>query len=236
MFTRSAYIYDALYSSKDYAGEAERVHALIQQHKRSPGSALLDVACGTGGHLPYLREHYTLEGLDIEESMLALARQRVPDVPLHQGDMADFDLGRQFDAVICLFSAIAYVKTVERLRQTLRTLRRQSAPGGVVLVEPWHRPQQWQAGLFGADVMRRDDLKAVRMWYSLREGNLSILDQHFLVATSAGIEHFTERHELGLFTNEDYLAAFRDAGLEVTYDPVGLTGQGLYIGVAGERL
>jgi len=234
MYARSAAIYDALFSSKDYAGEAEKIHALIQQHKLSPGSVLLDVACGTGGHLPYLRAYYTIEGLDNEQAMLALARQRQPDLPFHQADMADFDLGRQFDALICLFSSIGYVKTLERLRQTLKTFCRHTAPGGVVIVEPWFRPHQWQAGLFGTDVMRQPDFKAVRMWYSLREGNLSMMDEHYLVASSAGIEHFTERQELGLFAHEEYLAAFQEAGMAVTYDPAGLIGQGLYIGVADE--
>jgi hypothetical protein len=40
-----------------------------------------------------------------------------------------------------------------------------------------------------------------------------MLDFHYLVATSEGVEHFTEHHELGLFTEEEYRAAFMQAGL-----------------------
>jgi hypothetical protein len=69
------------------------------------------------------------------------------------------------------------------------------------------------------------------MSVSERTGNISRNDFHYLVATPAGIQHFTERHELGLFTHEDYLAAFRDSGLEVIHDPDGLIGRGLYIGL-----
>ena len=47
MFSNSAHFYDAVYSFKEYAAEAERLHALIEE--RAPGATtLLDVACGTG--------------------------------------------------------------------------------------------------------------------------------------------------------------------------------------------
>ena len=71
MFTKSAEFYDRIYHWKDYVGEAAKLHALIQQHKQMDANTLLDVACGTGGHFPYLREHYQLSGLDLDDGMLA---------------------------------------------------------------------------------------------------------------------------------------------------------------------
>src|SRR4051794_2103872 len=120
-YSQSAAVYDAIYTWKDYAGEAARLHALIAQYKQCPAMTLLDVACGTGQHLAFLRDHYTVEGLDLEPDHLAAARVRNPGVPLHQGDMVDFDLGRRFAVLTCLFSAIGYVQTVARLQQTLAT-------------------------------------------------------------------------------------------------------------------
>jgi hypothetical protein len=75
------------------------------------------------------------------------------------------------------------------------------------------------------------DLKIARMNISEVDGTLSFFDFHYMVATPEGINYFTERHELGLFTNEEYLEAFRLAGLEVLHDPEGIYGRGLYIGV-----
>ncbi len=118
MFSKSAKFYNAIYESmgKDYVAEAQQVHNIIQQHKQSPGNTLLEVACGTGLHASVLQKFYQVEGLDLDAEMLAIASQNYPDIPFHQADMAEFDLGKQFDVVTCLFSSIGYVKTKARLR------------------------------------------------------------------------------------------------------------------------
>src|SRR5260370_3873244 len=104
MFSKSQQYYDAIYSGKDYAQEAASVKRLIAEHKRSDGNALLDVACGTGGHVPYLRDDFAYAGLDLHPEMLALAGKRFPDLPFHHGDMVHFNLRRQLDVVTCLYS------------------------------------------------------------------------------------------------------------------------------------
>src|SRR5205085_1701615 len=79
------------------AREAELVHEAVQARK--PGaSTLLDVACGTGAHLAEFRRWYRCEGVDLEPKLLAVARERLPDVPLGEAEMRDLDLGRRFDA------------------------------------------------------------------------------------------------------------------------------------------
>ena len=62
---------------------------------------------------------------------------------------------------------------------------------------------------------------------------VSVMDFHYLVATPEGIEHLTERHELGLFSHEDYLSALQARGLNVVYDPEPekLMGRGVYLDV-----
>jgi hypothetical protein len=48
------------------------------------------------------------------------------------------------------------------------------------------------------------------------------------------VSYFTERHEIGLFTDEEYLRAFQSAGLKVSYDAHGLFGRGMYLGKVDE--
>lgn len=229
-YARSAAFYDLIYGQKPYADEAEQVHGHIQAHLRSGGNALLDVGCGSGGHLAHLRRHYRCDGLDLDAGLLAIARKRYPDGAFHQGDMADFRLGRRYDALVCLFSAIGYVRTVERLGKTMHTFAAHLLPGGVAVVEPWLTPDAFIPGYVHVDTPEAPDVKVARMTHSgLRDG-VSVLTFSYLVGRAEGIERFDEHHELGLFTHEQMMDAFRAGGLEVVeHDPHGLTGRGLYV-------
>ncbi len=80
MFTKSVTWYDALYSWKDYKRGAQRLKLLMDKHAQRPIDTLLDVACGTGEHLTYLKDNYAVERLDLDPKMLNLARQRHPSV------------------------------------------------------------------------------------------------------------------------------------------------------------
>jgi SAM-dependent methyltransferase len=232
MYARSARYYDAIYSFKDYAAEAAAVSARIRAH-RPDAATLLDVACGTGAHLVHFAREYRVEGIDLSEEQLAVARTRLPGVELHQGDMTTFDLGKTFDAVTCMFSSIGYVKTEERLLAAAAAMARHLEAGGVLVVEPWLGPDDWQTGHVAGLFVEQPELKIARMNVAGRDGNVSIVDFHYLVATPDGVEHFTELHELGLFSVDQYLEAFRAAGLEPEHDPQGPMGRGLY--VAGLR-
>ena len=106
MYGRSAVYYDAIYSRKNYEKESNKLHQFIQRYKKSAGDTLLDVACGTGNHLKYLKQWYDVEGLDINPTMLKQARKKHPRITFHRGDMCSFILRKRFAVITCLFSAI----------------------------------------------------------------------------------------------------------------------------------
>ena len=122
VYEKSARYYDILYSGKDYAGEVARLLSILGVEPGEKRLSLLDVACGTGLHLEHLRNHFRVEGLAISPEQLEAARERCPDVAFHIGDMTDFNLGRRFDVVTCLFSSIGYVKTLPNLRSAVRCM------------------------------------------------------------------------------------------------------------------
>ncbi|MFL7870528.1 MAG: trans-aconitate 2-methyltransferase, partial [Anaerolineales bacterium] len=168
---------------------------------------------------------------DLDAEMLVVASQKYPGITFHQADMVEFDLGKQFDVITCLFSSIGYVKTKARLESAIQTMTDHLLPGGVLIVEPWFTLEQWKPGRVSALFVDQPELKIARMNISEVDGRLSFFVFHYTVATPQGVEYFTERHELGLFTPDEYLEAFRKANLTVIHEPIGLDGRGLYIGL-----
>ena len=61
------------------------------------------------------------------------------------------------------------------------------------------------------------------------DGSLSRLHFEYEIDEQGTTRRVNEVHELGLFTTEELMQAFRDAGLEVEHDAEGLTGRGLFI-------
>lgn len=233
MFLRSEKYYDAIYGTmgKNYVAEAKIIHELVQKHKRTKGNALLDIACGTGSHAGVLSKYYKVEGLDYDKGMLTVARQKHPNLKFQYGNMIDFSLTRKFDIITCLFSSIGYARTKANLRKSIKTMADHLVSGGVLLVEPWFTPTQWNTGRVHTTHVNNDDLKLTRMSFSSKKGNISRIDFHYLIGSSAGVEYFTEKHELGLFTHEEYMTAFQEAKLKTFHNKKGLDGRGLYIGI-----
>lgn len=232
-FEKSAEYYDMIYHAvgKDYRKEASRIHHITRTHKRSKGNALLDVACGTGRHIQYMRKYYACEGLDLQPKLLASARKRNPSIMFHRDNMLTFNLHKQFDVITCLFSAIGYMRSLRELDRAIRNMAHHLKPGGVLIVEPWLTPEQIIPGHVGAVFVNQPKLKLARMNIVEVKGRLSIIEFHYLLGEPDGVEHFTEIDEFGLFTHSEYLTAFRGSGLRVKYDRKGLIGRGLYIGV-----
>ena len=233
MFRKTAHIYDLIYEGvgKDYAAEAAVVGALIMA--RNPHARrLLDVACGTGGHLVHLRRWFEVAGLDSEDEMLAEARRKLPDVPLVQADMRTFHLRHQFDSIVCLFSSIGYMRSTEELQAALERMAAHLAPGGVLVVDGWIRPDAWiDPGTVHAEAGRRSGIAAARVGRTRREGKKTFLEIHHLVGTLDGVDYLVDHHELTLFEPEEYEVAFLKAGLSVEVLPSPMAGRDRYVAV-----
>jgi ubiquinone/menaquinone biosynthesis C-methylase UbiE len=87
VFKELAKYYDLIYSWKDYRKEADKIKSLIKKHKKSDGHDLLEVACGTGKHLLYLKDSFSILATDLNKAMLSMVRKNVPNVTFKQADM-----------------------------------------------------------------------------------------------------------------------------------------------------
>ncbi|MFI7336334.1 class I SAM-dependent methyltransferase [Streptomyces sp. NPDC050085] len=120
-------------SGKDVHGEAAFCAALLPA-----GARVLDAGCGTGRVAIRLAElGYDCAGIDLDASMLDVARARAPRLPWIQVDLAAFDpaacgLAADFDLVVAAGNVLPLLapgteaEVVARLAAALR-------PGGLLV-------------------------------------------------------------------------------------------------------
>jgi SAM-dependent methyltransferase len=230
VFNASAEYYDLIYAVfKDYAAEIAQVISLLR--RLNPDCrTVLDIGCGTGEHARLLSDHgFAVDGLDIEPAFVRIASAKNPGGRFVVADMSDFQLPHRYDALLCLFSSIGYLRTLDRVTRALVCFREHLAPGGVALVEPWFPPGVLDAGKRFTHTGESQGVKVARHSHAEIDGTLSRLLFDYEIDDHGTVRRFSEVHELGLFTTEELMQAFRDAGLDARHDPEGLTGRGLFI-------
>ncbi len=123
---------DLASSGRDVHGEASFVAALA-----TSGARVLDAGCGTGRVGIRLAElGYDVVGVDVDESMLAVARRTAPQVPWHSADLshlsvADLDGASGFDVVVMAGNVVPLLGE-GTLPRTMRSLAGLLRPGGLV--------------------------------------------------------------------------------------------------------
>lgn len=230
--------YDALYvNDREYAPEAGKVKELLTKHGVPSRADLLVLACGTGGHIPYLKDDYHVSGLDLSEDMLALARKKFPDLKFYFGNLIDFELETDFDAMICLYGSIGFVKTVDNLRASMKRIAGHLRPDGLVLLTPWSTVEGFQ-DIIVVDATDTPDLKIARMEHvRLKEPKIVEVTFHHLLGKNNEVTYYKQSMEIGLFSRQEYLSAMTDAGLKVVEEYTGTDVRGgAYIGKQEEAV
>jgi ubiquinone/menaquinone biosynthesis C-methylase UbiE len=218
LYGELARYYDLIYHWKNYQNEVARVKRLIRRYKTSPGNSLLDVGCGTGMHLRYLKQDFKCVGIDSSPEMIAVARQKVAGVRFEVGDMAEFNLGRLFDVITCLFSGIGYLKSRGKIGRAIENFSRHLNVGGVLILEPWIKKSEWMNRSVHLQTYDSKELKIARVHYGRAKGNFSILDERFLIGEkNKGISYIKTKHVMRFFEPQKDLEAMRRSGFNAIY-------------------
>ena len=128
--------------------------------------------------------------------------------------MRSFDLGRRFDVITCLFSSIGYMKSPADLRDGVINMARHLQPGGVLIIEPWLTEETWTPGGIHRALCRQAGFQNRADDHDSSKGRMSVFEWHMLIGTPDGIEYLTQKHELFLFSDAEYIEAINAAGLD----------------------
>ncbi|WP_455392232.1 class I SAM-dependent DNA methyltransferase [[Eubacterium] cellulosolvens] len=213
MYKKLARYYDKIYAEKDYAGEAKFIEWVVKKHKQSKGNKLLDVACGTGNHIQYLMDHFTITGLDLNPGMLKLATEKLPDVKFVTGDMKKLAMKEHFDVIICMFASIAYNLTYADLEHTLKLFYNHLQAGGVVIFDLHIHEDYFLGDQVWVNTVVEKDLSLARIATSPKKKAILDLEHIFLVKDKGKFDFDIDKHQLGLFNAEKIQKLMKKLGL-----------------------
>ena len=229
VFGNYARYYDLLYRDKDYVGEAQFIHRLIQTYAPDAEN-ILELGCGTGNHAVLLaKEGYQIHGVDFSYQMLQKASDRLSQFPTQlvsklefsQGDIRTVRLDKQYDAVISLFHVISYQTTNEDLQAAFATVKAHLKPGGVFIFDCWYGP----AVLSDRPTVRikrleDDEISVTRIAEPVMHPNDNLVDVNYQVfikdKNTGAVDELQETHRMRyLFKPEvDLLVAPQFESLE----------------------
>ena len=135
-------VYDARFtaleqSGQDVHGEAHFVAALGV-------SSVLDAGCGTGRvAIELARREIDVVGVDLDATMLAVARHKAPHLAWYEGDLATIDLARPetsgrrylFDAIVLAGNVMIFLAPGSEAT-VVANLARHLTPGGALVAGP----------------------------------------------------------------------------------------------------
>lgn len=110
----------------DVHGEANFVEALRPR-------TVLDAGCGTGRvAIELSRRGVAAVGVDLDQTMLDVARRKAPDAEWIEGDLASIDLGRSFELVVAAGNVFIFLAPGTE-RAVVANLARHLQPGGLLV-------------------------------------------------------------------------------------------------------
>ena len=228
-FGEYAAVYDLIYRDKDYPCEAQFVSRLLDRCLGKPAiqTSVLDLACGTGRHAQELtRLGYRVEGSDLSSDMVTVAREHTKSLGLsidfHNESFQSCDrIGRKFDAVIAMFSAIDYLTDYADRVRSLKNIRGLLREGGVFIFDFWngnavlksHSPVRIKR------VENKDDA-VIRISNTSIDSisQISTVNFDFILLKGGSIvREFSEVHEIRYFFPQEMMDLLTANGFEVVH-------------------
>ena len=184
-------------------------------------SSVLDLGCGTGGFLTYLKNDKQRCGVDPAQAMLDVARARPggENVDWVQADARTVRLPRKFDLVVLTGHAFQVFLTADDQRAALATIAAHVTPEGRFifdtrnpLTEAWRSwtPEESRRAL------EHPDLGPVTSWNDVsQDAATGIVTYETYYRTETSGEVFSASSKIAFPRQSDLVQMMHEAGLEI---------------------
>lgn len=123
----------------------------------------MDLGCGTGVLCEILHgQGIHAWGTDLSEGMIAVARERNPEIPYAVENMVTYRPDRQFDLVTCTGDALNHIPEPEDLARIFENVYHYLAPGGYFVFDILDEHE-----VSDSEPFEMDFSETVRVWFQM---------------------------------------------------------------------
>ncbi len=132
-----SHYYHLLYQNRDEDEALQFIQTLIRYLAPSPGSTMVDVACGKGRHSKALAEMgFDVTGIDLSFPSIEEAKKEEDDhLHFYQHDMRLPFWINYFQFAFNFFTSFGYFKTRREHDNAIRTIAQSLRPGGIFVID-----------------------------------------------------------------------------------------------------
>ena len=213
-------IYESIYKTKDYQGEAKCVEKILSSNP-SEVKKILSFGCGTGIYDFILAENgFQIIGVDRSKQMLRLAiSKRRTDNPtfLH---VDDFDMieDHSMDASVCLFDVFSYFTNSTEITEFFDLINKKSKSHTLLIFDFWYLPSVIH---LKPETRKKHFFKGKTEIIRICEPSLDVSNScvkathSFFVKDEDRIDSFSETHQMRCYTKNELCRILDNHGFEL---------------------
>lgn len=197
LYTDLSIYYDLMCADINYqeqSGYVFRIHQLFGNQ----GKRYLDLACGTGPHIRHFIDFgYCSNGLDINQPMLNIAKQRCPEAQFSLQDMSSFHVAEPLDLITCFLYSIHYNQGIDKLKACIASAHAALNPGGVFCFNAVDKNTiDNRAGIKRALEHNGSQFMFQSGWYYKGQGDQQMLQLRIEKTTEGHKESWQDQHPM----------------------------------------
>lgn len=232
IFNKYAEFYDTYYSSKDYKREVEYILSLLGQYGTKNLKTLLDMGCGTGGHLVHFaKARIKVVGFDLSKAMVKQARGKIKKLTsntseinafipiIKTGDARSYRDGKKYDSVVSMFATMGYLTSNKDFLSGLKTARAHLNRNGLFIFDVWFGPtvlvEKTETRI---QEFEKNGMRTIRMVTPKLEPLRQVVSVHYNILQIDGekvVAEVDEIHEMRFFFIQELKFFLENSGFDM---------------------
>jgi cyclopropane fatty-acyl-phospholipid synthase-like methyltransferase len=156
--------------------DGTELYSVLSNHLKKD-SSLLELGCGPGNDITYLKKYYTVTGSDLSDEFLKRCKKRFNDLSFIKLDAISIDTNEAYD---CIFSnKVLHHLTKEELEKSIKRQQKVIKSNGIFAHTFWIGDKEFT-------------MEGMLFVYHKREKLLKLISQYFTILETFEYKEFEE--------------------------------------------